>query len=303
MRPAVAAALALTSFLAFASAAPAADNPLVGTIWTGAGETARFADIEAAAEKADFVTVGEIHTNAEHHANQARLVAAMTEAGREPAVVFEMVPRGLQGALDAFLAQETPDAATLGERLDWEKRGWPDWAIYRPVAEAALAAGLPMAAGDLDRDTIRAIGRGEQVPQGGVAYSDETREKLGEEIMVAHCNLMPEQAIAPMIAVQQARDLAMADAMIDAGKADGAVLIAGGGHTRTDWGVPFVLRAKATGRSVLSVGQIEVTEGDTDFADYLEEGDTALPYDYVLFTTQSDDTDHCAELEKQMGKG
>ena len=84
---------------------------------------------------------------------------------------------------------------------------------------------------------------------------------------------------------------------------DRPVLIAGGGHTRSDWGVPFVLRAKAPEKSVLSIGQIEVTEEGTEFADYPDEGETALPYDYVVFTTLSDDTDHCAELKKQMGKG
>lgn len=295
--PALAGLLTIAPF-----AARAADNPLTGTVWTGAGEAASFEDIEQAAAGADFVAIGEIHSNAEQHANQARLIEAMAKAGRKPTVVFEMVPKGLQGALDAFLAEDTPDAAALGEKLDWEKRGWPDWALYRPIAEAALAAGLPMIAGDLDRDTIRAIGKGEEKPADGIAYSEAIRSKLGDEIRQAHCNLMPEQAIPPMIAVQQARDLSMADAMRNA-EGDGAVLIAGGGHTRKDWGVPFVLRAKAPEKTVLSIGQIEVTDEATGFADYPDEGETALPYDYVVFTARSDDTDHCAELKKQMGKG
>ncbi|QKV19707.1 ChaN family lipoprotein [Oricola thermophila] len=295
--------LALAGLIAISPAkADDATSPLAGTAWTGAGERASFADIEAAARTADFVLVGEIHTNPEHHANQARLIAAMARAGRKPVVVLEMVPKSLQGALDAFLAEESPDAAELGERLDWEKRGWPDWTIYRPVAEAALAAGLALAAGDLDRETIRAIGRGEAEPEESVAYPDDTREKLGEEIRQAHCNLMPEEAIPAMVTVQQARDLSMADAMLAAGD-DGAVLIAGGGHTRKDWGVPFVLRAKAPDRTVLSIGQIEVAEGMTSFADHLGEGETSLPHDYVVFTERSDDTDHCAELEERMGKG
>jgi len=296
------AGLALAGLMTCAPATvQAADNPLVGAVWTGAGQAADFADIEQAARAADFVLIGEIHTNPDHHATQARLIEAMAEAGRKPAVVFEMVPRGLQGALDAFLAEEAPDAAALGERLDWEKRGWPAWSMYQPIAEAALAAGLPMAAGDLDRDTIRAIGKGEETPVAAVAYSDVLRGRLGEEIMQAHCDLMPEQAIPPMIAVQQARDLSMAEAMLASG-GDGAVLVAGGGHTRNDWGVPFVLKAKAPGKTVLSIGQIEVTDEEIRFADYLDDGETALPYDYVLFTTRSDDTDHCAQLKEQMGK-
>ncbi|MCI5077841.1 ChaN family lipoprotein [Oricola sp.] len=293
-------AIALLVMLPLSSAS-AADHPLVGTVWTGRGDPASFADIEHAAVQSDFVLIGEIHSNAEHHATQAKLVRAMAEAGRAPTIVFEMVPRGLQGALDAFLAQDAPDANALGEALQWETRGWPDWAIYQPIAEAALDAGLPMRSGDLDRDTIRAIARGADMPGDPVAYPEALGDRIGAEIMTAHCDLMPAEAIPPMVTVQQARDLSMADAML-ASDEDGAVLIAGGGHTRTDWGVPFVLHAKAPDRSVLSIGQFEVTEEGTAFADYIDEGEASLPYDFVIFTTRSDDTDDCAKLREQMGK-
>lgn len=301
MRTSSGRALLIAGFLATVPAAGlAADNPLVGTVWTGSGEQAALADIEAAAAGTNFVLIGEIHTNPDHHATQAALIRAMAEAGRRPAVVLEMAPRGLQGELDAFLAEDEPDAAALGERLAWEKRGWPAWSMYQPIAEAALEAGLPMIAGDLDRDTIRAIGRSGEAPDGGVDYPQAERARMGDAITEAHCGLMPEEAIPAMIAVQQARDLSMAEAMLEAGSG-GAVLIAGGGHTRGYWGVPLVLRAKAPDSAVLSIGQIEVTEEDIAFADYIEEGETALPYDFVLFTSRSDTRDHCAELKEKMG--
>ena len=297
------AALALAAMLtAPLPAARAADNPLVGTEWTGAGEAVAGKAIEDAVRAADFVLIGEIHDNPEHHAIQARLVRTMTEAGRKPAVVFEMVPRGLQGELDDFEAEGSQDVAGLGRRLKWEERGWPAWSTYQPIAEAALAAHLSLFAGDLDRETIRAIGKGERPVELAAAYSDAMRENLAEELRVSHCGLLPDDAIDPMIKVQQARDQAMATAMLDYGVDDGAVLISGSGHARKDRGVPFVLAAREPGRSIVSVGLMEVRAGATDFADYLDEGETALPFDYVMFTTQADDTDHCAALKKQMGK-
>lgn len=297
------AALALATLLtAPLPAALADDNPLVGSQWTGTGKAVSKAAVEDAVRAADFVLIGEIHDNPEHHAIQARLIRTMTQAGRKPAVVLEMVPQGLQGELDAFEAEGSQDAAELGRRLKWEERGWPNWSTYQPIAEAALAAKLRLHAGDLDRETIRAIGRGDIPFETAVAYSDAMRDSLSKELRVSHCNLLPDEAIGPMIKVQQARDTAMATAMLDYGVEDGAVLISGSGHARKDRGVPFVLAARDPGKSIVSIGLMEVQDGMTDFADYPGEGETALPFDFVMFTDRANDVDHCAALKKQMGK-
>ena len=297
------AVLALATLLtAPLQAALADDNPLVGSQWTGTGEAVSKAAVEDAVRAADFVLIGEIHDNAEHHAIQARLIRTMTEAGRKPAVVLEMVPQGLQSELDAFEAEGSQDAAELGRRLKWEERGWPSWSTYRPIAEAALAAKLRLYAGDLDREAIRAIGRGDIPFETAAPYSDAMRENLSDELRVSHCDLLPDEAIGPMIKVQQARDTAMATAMLDYGVEDGAVLISGSGHARKDRGVPFVLAARDPGKSIVSIGLMEVQDGMTDFADYPGEGETALPFDFVMFTARANDVDHCAALKKQMGK-
>lgn len=297
------AALALAALLtAPLQAALADDNPLVGTQWTGTGEAVSEAAVGDAVRAADFVLIGEIHDNPEHHAIQARLIRTMTEAGRKPAIVLEMVPQGLQGELDAFEAEGSQDATELGRRLKWEERGWPSWSTYQPIAEAALAAKLRLYAGDLDREEIRAIGRGDIPFETAAPYSDAMRDSLSEELRVSHCNLLPDEAIGPMIKVQQARDTAMATAMLDYGVEDGAVLISGSGHARKDRGVPFVLAGRDPGKSIVSIGLMEVHDGMTDFADYPGEDETALPFDFVMFTARANDVDHCAALKKQMGK-
>ncbi|HEY3190091.1 MAG TPA: ChaN family lipoprotein, partial [Solirubrobacteraceae bacterium] len=68
------------------------EHPLVGRIWDVAAR--RFVDeptVVAAITRARYVLLGEKHDNPDHHALQARLLRALTAAGRRPAVAFEML--------------------------------------------------------------------------------------------------------------------------------------------------------------------------------------------------------------------
>jgi len=283
------------------------DHPLVGSVWSGDGKRSSRADMDRAAASSNFVLLGEIHSNPDHHRLQAELLDVMVEAGRRPAVVFEMIPAAYQQRLDAFIAEGPSDAAGLGAAVEWEKRGWPQWTIYQPIADAALAAGLPIMAGDLDRETIRTIGRKGRAAlasaeQARLSLDDDFPEqasaRLKDILQQSHCNLLPEQAIEPMILVQRARDGALAAAMMEAGKAGGgdAVLIAGGGHVRRDLAVPRILGARLPGSRTLAVAFIEVDEKLMSAEDY----DVLELYDFVIFTPRADLTDHCAGLAEQM---
>ncbi|MEJ8571318.1 ChaN family lipoprotein [Microbaculum marinum] len=279
-------------------------HPLAGTVWRGDGTRSDLDTLLTAARAADHVLVGETHPNPDHHRIQADIIRDLTDSGRKPAVVLEMVPASYQDRLDAFSRAKSADASDLGAMLDWEDRGWPAWTIYQPIAESALASGLSLRAGDLDREQMMQIGS-----SGAAALSADRVRALGldlpldddleagllEVLKAAHCNLLPEAALAPMVTVQRARDGALAAAMLEAGTADGAVLVAGAGHARNDWAVPHVLRQLAPEATVMSVGLIEVTDSLPDFSDYAE-GGTAMPYDFVIFTPKSEIKDHCAEL-------
>jgi uncharacterized iron-regulated protein len=108
-----------------------------------------------------------------------------------------------------------------------------------------------------------------------------------------------------MARVQRLRDAVMADSLIaaDAATGDGAVLIAGREHVRTDRGVPWYLRKRGVaGAGIVTLGIFEVQPGQTTWRASLPEGaDGRKPlFDYVWFTPRFDDTDHCAELRKRM---
>jgi uncharacterized iron-regulated protein len=292
------------------------DHPLVGRIWAPA--EAAFVTADAVAERAAaarYVLLGETHVNTDHHRLQAWAVARMVQAGRRPAVVWEMLPRDRDTALQAYLGAHPQDADGLGAAVGWRELGWPDWSIYAPIAATALANGLPFATGDLPKATIRKIGR-EGLAE---ALSPERRAALGLDVALApdlhadlidelrdsHCGLLPETAIGAMLGVQRARDAALADALIaaDAAHGDGAVLIAGAGHVRGDRAVPWYLRQRQPDATVLTLAFLEVTDEDSAPEDYVWRDPAGAPvFDLLWFTPRAEDKDHCADLERRMKK-
>lgn len=293
----------------------AADHPLAGTFWsTATGERLSPEQVVDRAIDSRVVLVGERHDNSDHHALQAWLTRRVIAAGRRPAVVYEMMETDEQPLIDAWRRADPPpaDASSLGAALSWETSGWPAWALYAPMADAALTAGLPILAGNLPLQTVRALARGgagavppELTTRLRLATDDapEVREGLIADVRAGHCDLMPEAMLAPMALVQRARDAMMAAVVVDGladTSTDMAILIAGNGHVREDRGVPLRLEALDVSRDkVLTVGPQEVRDGVLSLADHLS-SDAPPPYDIVWFSPRADDVDHCAALRERM---
>ena len=285
-----------------------ADHPLAGTIWSSDLKPVTPEAFEASLLSARFVLLGEIHNNPDHHLLQAKLIKALTAEGRRPSVVFEMIPVSMQDKLDREIQSGKAEASKLGDVLQWKERGWPDWSMYQPIAEAALSANLPLLAGALDRDTQMAIARSKPTPlteELGLSQpvKPEIAQELEREINEAHCGLLPPAAAKPMVKVQRARDAQLAKALLSANERDGAVLIAGSGHVRKDWAVPVFIQQKMPDASIVSVAFLEVTPEQTSPSDYIRAiAGFAKPFDFIYLTPRDDLTDHCAELKKHMEK-
>lgn len=269
-------------------------EPLAGRIWKPA--EARFADpdeVIAAARAAPFVLLGETHTIARHHTLQARLIRAIAEDARRPSVVLEMVARDRQGDIDEWRRARPPDANAFGAAVEWQERGWPPWADYSPIVEAALAHDLPIRAGGPASDLSR------RVADGGLAVLtdhgaptlpgletplDATAERrLLDTLARAHCGLPEHAPVDRMIAVQRLRDASMAHTMITADSGSGAILIAGRGHVRADYGVPVYLRRGAPTSDFVTIAFVG-TAGRAGIADQRKAAGGTLPFDYVWFT-------------------
>lgn len=296
------AAPAFALLLACLAPAPAAAE-LAGRIWVPAEDRfARPAELERAVADAEFVLLGETHTVARHHELQARLIRAAAR-GRRPAVVLEMLPRTAQESIDAWRARTPADPSAFGAAVDWNDRGWPDWSIYVPIARAALARDLALYAGGPAPDELRAVGE-----RGLDALAPDTRRALGLDralpaeaggrlaatLRRVHCGLDVPAPIERMVAVQRLRDARMAARLLEVA-ADGAVLVAGHGHVRRDYGVPWYLARHDGDRRVVSVALLGTDGVDEAVGAHAARAGGVLPFDYVWFTAGESPSADCAE--------
>ena len=280
------------------------EHPLTGRIWDV--RTARFVERDALARRltgARYVLLGEKHDNPDHHQIQAALVRALLASGRRPAIAFEQLTADQAPALARHLASAPRDAAGLAEAVNWKRSGWPDFALYQPIVEAALNAGVPVVAGNLGTATIRSVARGEPgavPPELSTRYgldrplAPAAQARLTAEIRDAHCGHLPAARVDSMVLAQRARDATLADSLVSRADADGGVLIAGVGHVRADHGVPLYLAARTPSVPIVVVAPLEARDGLTKPEDYAAQFDGALPFDFVWFTPRMDYKDPCA---------
>jgi uncharacterized iron-regulated protein len=286
------------------------NHNLTGRIWDVS--SAQFIDRETLVKRlarADFVLLGERHDNPDHHTLQAEVLRSLIAVGRRPVVGFEMLGRDDASAIADHLAIAPTDAAGFGKAVNWNQRGWPDWAMYQPIAEAALQAKLRIVATNLPLATARKMSR-----DGLAALEPQVIRELGldqpppepvfasmaADIRDAHCGYAPEKSLKPMVDVQRARDAQMAHSLIAAGDPDGAILVAGAGHVRNDYGIPVYLGAKAAGKRTVSIAFVEVDTQKTEPQSYaLPYPNGRLPFDYVWFTPRVDDEDPCEKFKSQ----
>ncbi|OAN49852.1 hypothetical protein A6A04_18580 [Paramagnetospirillum marisnigri] len=281
-------------------------SPLAGRVWSPSER--RLISPEALVERmleAGIVGLGETHDNPDHHALQAWAVRRLVAAGRRPVVAFEMMDADQQAALDAGLG----DLDGLGRALHWEKRGWPDWSLYRPIAQAALDGGGALVAANLPTSTTREIAKGQENP--------DIRDRFGlddplpapisaamaTEIRDGHCNLLPETAVPAMVRVQRARDAALAEAVANQAtrpEVGPVVLVAGSGHVRADRGAPARLRLLVPGVRVFTLAFLEAGDGESDPAAAARFRDGGTPFDAVWFTGKVEREDPCAQMERHM---
>lgn len=294
----------IVCFAALANAAPAVASPPPALFETATGEPVSIDRLATDLAGRRFVLLGEKHDNPEHHQIQAEILGLMIAAGRKPALVWEMIERSRQAEIDSFIGTEGTDPDAFADAIGWDESGWPDWKLYRPIAELALAAGLPMIAGNLHADTVRAISNGDTINPDlraalrlDEAVPESVRDALLDEVYRGHCGLIPRAKLSPMVAVQIARDASLAEAMVRSARtADGAVLIAGGQHTRRDTGAGFHLEQRFGGTNIVSIGLLE---GDLEIVWAGEERPVpASRFDYVWYTDPAHpEKDYCAELK------
>jgi len=284
----------LFALLAGCGAAPTlldTHHPLSGRAWDEhSGREVPFDALLQRAAASRLVILGETHDNPEHHRLQARILAAMLQAGRSPALAMEQFDQEHQAALDEARRRAERDPERIAEAGHLDRKGWR-WPDYRPLVELAIANDLPIIAANLSRREARAVARSGRPADGLGPVSADLRAALERDLVEAHCGMRPSAAtLAGLVEAQRARDARMAAALERSG-ARGAVLIAGAGHARRERGAPLYLSGAARAH-LLAIAFIEVESDRNEPGDYAGEG-LAASYDLVVFTPRAAREDPC----------
>jgi uncharacterized iron-regulated protein len=234
--------------------------------------------------------LGEVHDNAQGHKLRYELLRQRVEAGWSPVIVMEQFDRENQDLLDK--AQKRCADAQCVIQVAGGAR-W-EWQLYYPVIQLALTYHLPLVAGNLSRaDASRVVRDGVKSsfdPQSVKDYKldqplpESVRAAQQQEIVVGHCNMLPEMMIGGMVNAQVARDIWMAKILRDQQPKD-VVLIAGNGHVRKDIGVGYWLHQVTPALSVRSVG-------------FVEGSDTGGRYDSIQTLAPQQRDDPCKQVTK-----
>jgi uncharacterized iron-regulated protein len=269
--------------LLLAVLAGCATQPHAGRIVeVASGRTLSRAELAEALRRADFVLLGEQHDNPLHHRLRGELVA---DLGPGAAVVAEQLTRGRR--VDAR-GELLPALNAAG----FDAQGW-DWPLHAPLFGAVVRAGLPLSGGNLPRDTARRIAReGDAALEPALAallqsapLNATAQAALDADLVAGHCGQLRDDMTLRLRRAQRARDASLAAALVEsAGRP--AVLVAGNGHVRRDYGVPQLLAALRPGAVVASVG-------------FLDGGEPlpGAPYTHVWTTTAPRREDPCAALQ------
>jgi uncharacterized iron-regulated protein len=242
--------------------------------------------LTAALRSQPIVLLGEVHDNAAQHALRAQALRALVEGGARPALLMEQFDRERQAELDRALAKPGASAddviAAAAPPDAGAMQGWA-WPLYRPYIALALEYRLPIVAANVSRaDTRRVVQSGLATLGFDAAVPADIEAAQASAIVEGHCGAIDAAQARRMVGAQIARDQFMAR-MVEAHAAQGAVLLAGNGHVRSDVGVPRWLSAATRERSV-AIGLLE--EGDA----------SAAAYGIALFTPPQPRADPCAGM-------
>ena len=233
--------------------------------------------------RSDFLLLGELHDNPLHHHARGKFI--MMLARPDATVVSEHFAATGKMALGG----STLDSLEAGG-FDPKAWGWP---LHAALFEAIRTAGLTVIGGNLPKGLSKELIKGGQaaLPKNSdaifrqVGLTDLSRNQLNQDLIDGHCGQLPDKYLAPMMLVQRATDISMAIALMEHKP---ALLVAGNGHVRKDYGVPQILATMMPASSVISVGFVEgpvaAAEQMPAFAD---------KYDFVWFTDAAERTDPC----------
>jgi len=255
----------------------AQESPSRPALWMDllSGEPISFASVVDDLASVKVVYLGEIHSLTRHHELQRRIVTALARRGRKIVLGLEQLEKQFQGTLDRYASGEI-DFDTLAREVNWTHR-WGGYTHYRPVIEAARAAGAHLLALNARNETVRAVARKglsgldekerAELPE-FVQLEDPPYERLLHLQLQVHASMKPSQ-LRSVYEAQVTRDETMAAVLSQFLRTHDdnftAVVLCGRGHVAYGMGIPSRVRLRlpsVTDRIVLfsESGDLHLTE-------------------------------------------
>lgn len=227
---------------------------------------------------ADAILIGEQHDAPDHQRIHRDVVEAVASQLRLAALVLEMAEQGRS------TEQIEPDASedVVRAALQWNNAAWP-WLAYGPAVMAAVRAGVPVLGANLSDARLREVMTDASFDTRLAGPALKAQQQL---IRRGHCEMLPESQIGPMTRVQIARDVAMAQAVVNAARPGKiVVLLAGSGHVERSLGVPQHLPPSIIVKTVL----LRAEQADSPLSN-------AVQFDQVWPAQAAPATDYCARF-------
>jgi uncharacterized iron-regulated protein len=251
---------------------PTAACPAVGTwIEPDTGEAMTTDRLLASLSGVRVILLGESHANAEHHRWQLHSLAGLNAHRSELVIGFEMFPRSVQPALDAWSSGKTSQEEFLSDAR-WHHVWGYDAELYLPLFDFARQNRLPMVALNVEREMVARVGK-----EGWGALEADEREGLsnpapasedyrrtlaevyatkqkrglkepsGDEERAAGdiSQILSDPKFERFVEAQLTWDRAMAEALFEASRANPNALVVGvmgRGHLEHGHGVPHQLK-------------------------------------------------------------
>ncbi len=233
----------------------------------------------ASLAKRRIVLLGESHDKVEHHRWQLHTLAGLHAHQSKLAVGFEMFPRAVQPALDAWSKGKSSEADFLATSR-WREVWGYDSGLYLPLFHFVRQSRLPMFALNVDRELVARVGQEgwSAIPRGareGISdpapATDAYRRSLAEVYSLKregrpegsvpqegddrpHGNeagersdlsaILESEDFARFVEAQLTWDRAMAEALFEARSENPEALVVGilgRGHIQYGYGVPHQL--------------------------------------------------------------
>lgn len=273
------------------------ENPALGDIVhlpTGVKVSAE--QMTAAVTDARMIYVGETHDNPASHRLQLQILQAV--AARYPGQVslgMEMFNSGHQEVLNQWVAGELSEKDFLKDS-DWYSNWQMDFAYYADILHYAREAGIPVIGINVSQELRQKVGMHDlaeldeetrnQLPE--MDFGDRYQKAMVESIYSGH-GAGPKQ-IEPFLRVQTLWDESMAENIVrymaDQGPEHRMVVIAGGYHISSGFGIPRrVYRRMPTSYVLVGSRELVVPEElqhklmDVELPTF-----PMVPYDYLVYT-------------------